>query len=363
MDRDLFDFLDNLDTTDTIFDINRSRRPKIYRKRPNYFNDFDEIDFFRRYRLSKSTVIYLLEKIEHILEFPDNRNNSIPPINQLLIALRYYATGNHLLAVADMGGTSLATSSRIVKRVSQAIVSLRREFIIFPDTNRDQDRVKIDFYDIARFPNVLGCIDCTHVKIQSPGGDDAELFRNRKGYMSINVQTIASAKLLVQDVVARWPGSTHDSAIYQNSYIYRKFERGEYGDSHLLGDSGYPLKPHLLTPYLNPTTSGERKYNEAHIRTRNVVERQYGVLKRRFPVLAVGIRLALNNAINVIIACCILHNICILRNEQQPVNNDDVPNLEELIARGQINNMAFSDRPSLSYGFRRNQITQYFDNL
>ncbi|CAK1580296.1 unnamed protein product [Parnassius mnemosyne] len=95
-----------------------------------------------------------------------------------------------------MGGTSLATSSRIVKRVSQAIVSLRREFIIFPDTNRDQDRVKIDFYDIARFPNVLGCIDCTHVKIQSPGGDDAELFRNRKGYMSINVQTIASAKLL-----------------------------------------------------------------------------------------------------------------------------------------------------------------------
>lgn len=73
MDSDLLEFIDNLDATDTIFDINRSRRRKIYRKRPNYFNDFDEIDFFRRYRLSKSTVLYLLEKIEHFLEFPDNR--------------------------------------------------------------------------------------------------------------------------------------------------------------------------------------------------------------------------------------------------------------------------------------------------
>lgn len=74
------------------------------------------------------------------------------------------------------------------------------------------------------------------------GGDDAELFRNRKGYMSINVQTISTADLLVTDVVARWPGSTHDSAIYQNSNRYRKFENGDYGSGYLLGDSGYPLK-------------------------------------------------------------------------------------------------------------------------
>lgn len=74
------------------------------------------------------------------------------------------------------------------------------------------------------------------------GGNDAELFRNRKSYMSINVQTICDANLLITDVVARWPGSTHDSTIYQNSSRYRKFEEGIYGVSYLLGDSGYPLK-------------------------------------------------------------------------------------------------------------------------
>lgn len=74
------------------------------------------------------------------------------------------------------------------------------------------------------------------------GGDDAELFRNRKSYMSINVQTISTAKLLITDVVARWPGSTHDSTIYQNSRRYQKFETGDYRGCYLLGDSGYPLK-------------------------------------------------------------------------------------------------------------------------
>lgn len=44
------------------------------------------------------------------------------------------------------------------------------------------------FYAIAGFPGVTGCINCTHVPIRSLGGDDAEVFRNRKGYFSANVQ-------------------------------------------------------------------------------------------------------------------------------------------------------------------------------
>lgn len=97
------------------------------------------------------------------------RNNCVAPINQLLIALRFYATGNHLLAVADMGGISEATCCRIVKRVSEAIVRLRKDFITFPETEEQQGKVKLGFFNIAKFPNILGCIDCTHVKIQSPG--------------------------------------------------------------------------------------------------------------------------------------------------------------------------------------------------
>nr|XP_049694472.1 putative nuclease HARBI1 [Helicoverpa armigera] len=289
------------------------------------------------------------------------RNKAVPPINQLLCALRFFATGNFLLTIGDLSGVSVSTSCRIIRRVATAIVTLREEFIRFPETPEEISTVKEQFYKIARFPNVLGCIDCTHIKIQSPGGDDAELFRNRKSYMSINTQTITDANLLITDVVSRWPGSTHDSTIYQNSSRYQRFQNGEYGGAYLLGDSGYPLKSHLLTPYLNPSTRGEQKYNEAHIKTRNTVERQYGVLKRRFPVLAVGIRLKLSTAVNVILACCILHNICIIRKERDPINDGSIPNLDQLIANGQIPSVPVAGADPI-YGFQRSLITQYFES-
>ena len=71
--------------------------------------------------------------------------------------------------------------------------------------------MKNEFESKYGFPGVVGAIDCTHVKIKSVGGENAELFRNRKGIFSINVQAVCGPDLLFFDVVSRWPGSTHDS--------------------------------------------------------------------------------------------------------------------------------------------------------
>ena len=51
---------------------------------------------------------------------------------------------------------------------------------------------------------------------------------------------------------------------------------------HLLGDSGYPLKTTLLTPFLHPGSVGEVLFNEAHMKGRVCVERAFGVTKSRF---------------------------------------------------------------------------------
>lgn len=67
------------------------------------------------------------------------------------------------------------------------------------------------------------------------GGDDAEVFRNRKGYFSINTQAVCDPDLKFLDVVARWPGSTHDNTIFNNSRIRRKFEQQHFPNSILLG--------------------------------------------------------------------------------------------------------------------------------
>lgn len=85
----------------------------------------------------------------------------------------------------------------------------------------------------------------------------------------------------------------------------------------LSGDSGYPLELRLLTPYSNPANNAEVKFNTAHTKTRNTVERSFGVLKSRFRCLDKSGGTLLYTAektCKVIVAAAVLHNMCIDRN-------------------------------------------------
>lgn len=97
-------------------------------------------------------------------------------------------------------------------------------------------------------PNVIGAIDCMHVRIPAKGVPNREIFRNRHQEMSFNVQAVCDANLLFTDVVVRWPGSTHDSRIFKNSKIYSKVLKGQHFGYWLVGDGGYGLRPFLLPP-------------------------------------------------------------------------------------------------------------------
>ncbi|KAB0804891.1 hypothetical protein PPYR_01861 [Photinus pyralis] len=139
------------------------------------------------------------------------------------------------------------------------------------------------------------------MKIISPGGEQAEMYRNRKGFFSYNVQAICDARLKIRDVVARWPGSVHDATIFSQSAIKNRLQNnpGALADSVLVADT-------------------ENLFNESLIRTRNAVERCYGVWKRRFPILALGIRLNLVKVQYVIVATAVLHNMAVDENLLEP---------------------------------------------
>ena len=173
------------------------------------------------------------------------RNNSVSPINQLLTCLRFFASAGYLQTIADVQGMHVSTVSRIVKKVSVALARLSNRFIKMPDTPAKIAATQQKFFDIAEFPRVLGAVDGTHVKIQSPGGNDGEVFRNRKTYFSINVQCVSDAELNIEDIVVRWPGSAHDSTIFNNSRIRARFENNEFPDNLLLG---YPVRSYFFTP-------------------------------------------------------------------------------------------------------------------
>lgn len=77
-------------------------------------------------------------------------------------------------------------------------------------------------------------------------------------------------------------------------------------------------------------------YNESHIRTRNTVERQIGVWKRRFPILAYGCRLKIDTVLEIIVATAVLYNICKENNEQDPPDPEDLARFLQVMVEDDV---------------------------
>ena len=128
--------------------------------------------------------------------------------------------------------------------------------------------------------------------------------------MCLFLQVVCDADLIFIDVVAKWPGSVHDATILRQSQLFASMERPRsYLDGIILGDSGYMIRPWLMTPIRNPTTRKERDYNFGQSSTRTTVERAIGVAKQRWRCLRIGLRVQPLKASRIIKVCFMLANI------------------------------------------------------
>ncbi|XP_022819358.1 putative nuclease HARBI1 [Spodoptera litura] len=288
--------------------------------------ELQDHEFKSKYRFSRATASFIIDMVKNSLA-GDARGGFIPPYLKVLTAIRTWARGEIQDDAGDLSGMSQPTVSLVCKQVALAIVSHRAQWIKMPRTDNEQNKVIAEFYSLCGFRQVIGAIDCTHIRIPKVGGDVGQYYINRKGYSSINVQIVSNAKLEIMDIVAHWRGSTHDSRIFNESRIKQRFEDGEF-KGRLLGDSGYACTPYLFTPVLHPATNKEEMYNRAHIHTRNTVERCFGVWKQRFRCLLRGFTTKLDNSKLYIVALAILHNIAMHREdfiEHAEIIDDNVP--------------------------------------
>lgn len=221
----------------------------------------------------------------------------------------------------------------IQKVIKFLLEEVAPELIKFPQTNAEKEAVASQFQKVGNtvniilkkhifiifvlkisgFPNVLGCVDGSYVSVRTPKHKIRSTYANRHDTVSITLQGICDSKLRFLDVYTGVPSKIHDSRILKLSFIGKDLPNLCAPKYHLLGDSAYPLREYILTPFRDygNLTASEKNYNLKFCQTRVKIENAFGVLKCRFRQL---MRLDFNNVENMakfIIATCVLHNICI----------------------------------------------------
>ncbi|KAK2850164.1 hypothetical protein Q7C36_008947 [Tachysurus vachellii] len=242
----------------------RGYRQRVYVERAQPLEQYTTEELYACFRFGNAGIKYIADLVRPKLQRRTQRSHSLSVEEQVLIDLRFYASGTFYQINCDL--------------VNQ-FVSLPKDVQIA--------QTKHKFFLLGNMPNTIGVIDCTHVHIQAPHERDWE-YINRKGRRSINIQLVGDADLIITNCVVKWPGSVHDARILRENGI-------------ILKDSAYPLLPWLMTPFLAATTPAQACFNTAHCKTRLI-------LKRRFACLNY-LRVEPQGACNIILACIVLDSI------------------------------------------------------
>ena len=259
--------------------------------------------------------------------------------DRVLIALRFLASGSLYSTIADSHRVSRSSVCRIIYQFTKVVFKNRGNFIRFPVNGVELRRISQKFHLVADFPNVIGCIDGSQFAIKAPSVNE-HTYVCRKGYHSINAQFVCDADFIFLDAVVKYPGSAHDSYIFNMSGVKHLFESNVIPSGWLLGDSGYPQLRYLMTPKTAPASYAHHRYNRAHQKTRLLIEKSIGILKARFLCLSHKVTGPLlctpSSVCRIIVTCVSLHNLA--RRLKLPIPDVDVVNADssDFIAEGGV---------------------------
>ncbi|XP_068486360.1 protein ALP1-like [Phaseolus vulgaris] len=165
----------------------------------------------------------------------------------------------------------------------------------------------------------LGAIDGSHVHAKVARAD-APRFRGRKDWLTQNIFAACDFDTKFTYVLVGWEGTASDSRILKDALVRGDplvIPEGKY----YLGDAGFMLKRNIITPYRGlryhlkeysrrGPQNAKELFNHRHSSLRNVIERTFGVIKKRFPIIASGTEphYDVDTMTKIVLACCIVHN-------------------------------------------------------
>jgi hypothetical protein len=108
--------------------------PRVFRDRLDPLNVSDNT-LLRYYRFPRNVITELCDMLEPTLGRVTERCHPIPICTQVLVSLRFLASGTFQNVLADTVGVSQPTVSRIIHSFCAAIAAIAGQYIVYPLNN------------------------------------------------------------------------------------------------------------------------------------------------------------------------------------------------------------------------------------
>jgi len=224
---------------------------------------------------------------------------------------------------ANTFGIARCTVGQVVHEICAIIArDIGPKFIKFPVERDEVKQAMSEFHNRFGFPNVIGCVDGTHVPIRAPNENTHDYFSYKMCY-SLNCQAMCDAFGRFIDVEVKWPGSVHDARVFANSRVQKNYVSNKFSlyyveliPNHepvpqlILGDPAYPLLLYLMKEYEHCNNNQQVIFNQMLRSARNQIECAFGRLKARWRILQRPIDIPIEMLPNIVYTCFVLHNYC-----------------------------------------------------
>ncbi|CAG5037358.1 unnamed protein product [Parnassius apollo] len=289
---------------------------------------YTDQQFYEHFRMHRNVFEELVSIIEARIAIlnanPENNSDNdsgIPMRKKILLTIWVLATPDSYRSIADRFGLGKSKAHTCFKEIVSILADLISEFVTWPneDLLREIEQVFMERSQ-NRFPGIVGAIDGCHIQIKQPP-HNAHDFYNRKETHSVILQGTCDHTGKFTDVLIGRPGRCHDASVLHSSALYRRLIDPVHpllsNCQHLLGDSGYPLSTHILTPFRDNghLSDQETRYNVVHASCRSIIERAFGLLKVKFRRLYHLDVQSVTMANVMIAASCTLHNFNLMRGQ------------------------------------------------
>lgn len=286
--------------------------------------DFPEEEFKKAFRMGKETFDLICNELNSVVAKENTMLRDAVPVRQrVAVCIWRLATGEPLRLVSKKFGLGISTCHKLVLEVCSAIRNvLMPKYLRWPDEDGVR-QMKDEFESLSGIPNVVGSMYTTHIPIIAPKISVAAYFnrrhteRNQKTSYSITVQGVVDPRGVFTDVCIGYPGSMPDDQVLEKSTLFHRSNNGFYDGVWIVGGSGHPLMDWILVPYTQQhLTWTQHAFNEKIGVVQKIAKDSFARLKGRWGCLQKRTEVKLQDLPVVLGACCVLHNICEMRNEQ-----------------------------------------------